>query len=107
MELINKIVSQKDDSPNKDYELAVLDPNQCKHDLTEEEHDHEKALETDHKLVKPDTKDAKKECKCCIDMAPIVLLFSLSFHSFFEGIAVGLLKDMPTLINLIIGICVH
>jgi zinc transporter 1/2/3 len=40
-------------------------------------------------------------------MAPVVLLFSLSFHSFFEGIAVGLLKDMATLANLIIGICIH
>jgi zinc transporter 1/2/3 len=36
-----------------------------------------------------------------------VLLFSLSFHSFFEGIAVGLVKNMSSLINLVIGISIH
>lgn len=84
----------------------ILEQNLCKHDVTEEEHDHEKALKTDHKVVEINHVSSK-ERKCCVDMAPIVLLFSLSFHSFFEGIAVGLLRDIGTLTNLIIGICIH
>lgn len=40
-------------------------------------------------------------------MGPYILAIALSFHSFFEGIAVGLLTNLKVLINLIIGITIH
>jgi len=34
-------------------------------------------------------------------------MFAMSFHSFFEGIAVGIIENMGSLINLVIGISIH
>jgi zinc transporter ZupT len=42
-----------------------------------------------------------------LDMTPLVLTISLGFHSFFEGMALGLIPDMPVLIDLIIGTSIH
>lgn len=44
---------------------------------------------------------------------PFVLLFALSFHGFFEGIAIGLSvnlfikNDSISVMNLSIGVCLH
>ena len=49
----------------------------------------------------------KKVLICGIDLTPLVLLIALGFHSIFEGIALGLLKDMQVFINLMIGVTIH
>ena len=40
-------------------------------------------------------------------MTPFVLMIALSVHSIFEGIAVGLTKDMKDTITLLIAIGIH
>ena len=42
-----------------------------------------------------------------LDVSPLVLTISLGFHSFFEGMALGLIPDMKSLVNLIIGTSIH
>lgn len=40
-------------------------------------------------------------------MTPFVLMIALSVHAMFEGIALGLMKDLGSCINLIISILIH
>jgi zinc transporter ZupT len=49
----------------------------------------------------------KKVILCGLNIAPIALLIALGFHSIFEGIAIGLIKDFSVFVNLIIGITIH
>jgi zinc transporter ZupT len=49
----------------------------------------------------------KKVLICGINITPLVLLIALGFHSVFEGIALGLIKDLQVFINLMIGITIH
>ena len=44
---------------------------------------------------------------CGFNVTPIVLMIALCFHSFFEGIALGLIKDLNVFINLAIGVVIH
>ena len=44
---------------------------------------------------------------CGFDITSLILTFALSFHSLFEGIAVGLTQNLETLINLIVGVAIH
>ena len=39
--------------------------------------------------------DGEKTIKLCgVDITPLILLLALGFHSIFEGIALGLIKDI-------------
>lgn len=60
-------------------------------------------------IAEQEVKGTKKSIKNCfgIDTSPLILVLSLSFHSLFEGIAVGLVDTQQVLINLIIGISIH
>lgn len=49
----------------------------------------------------------KEVIVCGINLTPLVLLIALGFHSIFEGIALGLIKDLSVFINLMIGITIH
>eukprot|EP00347_Sterkiella_histriomuscorum_P019421 403341689 len=49
----------------------------------------------------------KEVIVCGINLTPMVLLIALGFHSVFEGIALGLIKDLGVFINLMIGITIH
>ena len=40
-------------------------------------------------------------------MTPFVLMIALSMHSVFEGIALGLEKKLPNVINIVIAITLH
>ena len=40
-------------------------------------------------------------------MLPFVLMIALSVHAIFEGIALGLMKDLNSVINLILSILIH
>ncbi len=40
-------------------------------------------------------------------MTPFVLMIALSVHAIFEGIALGLQKDMSSVVNIVIAICLH
>jgi len=40
-------------------------------------------------------------------MASFVLLIALSTHAIFEGIALGLTKELPSLINIMIALILH
>lgn len=44
---------------------------------------------------------------CGINVTPLALLCALGFHSIFEGIAMGLMKDLNSYINLMIGVVIH
>lgn len=44
---------------------------------------------------------------CNVDITPLALVLALTLHSIFEGIALGLLESLPTLINLAIGVMIH
>ena len=41
------------------------------------------------------------------DLTPLVLAFALGFHSLFEGIALGVIKEFQTFTNLAIGVLIH
>lgn len=40
-------------------------------------------------------------------LTPYLLLFALSFHGIFEGIAVGLQSSFSQCLNLLIAVCLH
>jgi hypothetical protein len=42
-----------------------------------------------------------------INLLPFVLMIALSVHSIFEGLALGLMKEMKPFINLMASILVH
>jgi len=42
-----------------------------------------------------------------LDVTPLILTVSLGFHSFFEGLALGLVPEMHVLIDLMIGVAIH
>ena len=44
---------------------------------------------------------------CGLNISPIALLIALGFHSIFEGIALGLIKNFSVFVDLIIGITIH
>ena len=45
---------------------------------------------------------------CCgIDFTPIAITIALGLHSFFEGIALGVITDFNSFLNLAIGIFIH
>lgn len=51
--------------------------------------------------------DARKSTSCCPNMTPFVLMIALSVHSIFEGLALGLQKDMNNVISMLVAILVH
>ena len=40
-------------------------------------------------------------------MTPFILMIALSVHAIFEGIALGLMRDLSSVINLILSIFFH
>ena len=44
---------------------------------------------------------------CGLDFTPIAITIALSLHSFFEGIALGVITDFSSFLNLAIGIFIH
>ncbi len=44
---------------------------------------------------------------CGVNISPLILLIALGFHSIFEGIALGMTKQVPNFINLMIGVSIH
>jgi zinc transporter 1/2/3 len=49
----------------------------------------------------------KKVLICGVNVAPIILLIALGFHSIFEGIALGMQKSVGPFVNLMIGVAIH
>jgi solute carrier family 39 (zinc transporter), member 1/2/3 len=47
--------------------------------------------------------------KCCegFNLSSFVLLIALSTHALFEGIALGLTKDLAPSLNIILALCIH
>ena len=41
------------------------------------------------------------------NMTPLILMVALSVHAIFEGIALGLMKELKPLINLVISVSIH
>ena len=41
---------------------------------------------------------------CGVNITPLILLLALGFHSIFEGIALGMIKEEGVFINLMIGV---
>jgi len=76
------------------------------HVKTEEEHDHAKSVKEDDQKIKEKGGD-EPPVFCGFDLSPLILLMALSFHSFFEGLALGLVPNMGNLESLIIGISIH
>ena len=44
---------------------------------------------------------------CGVNISPLILLIALGFHAIFEGIALGMAKELSTFINLMIGVSIH
>ena len=40
-------------------------------------------------------------------MTPFILMLALSVHSVFEGLALGMAKDMTSTLDMVIAICIH
>ena len=40
-------------------------------------------------------------------MTPFILMLALSVHSVFEGLALGMGKDMTSTLDMVIAICIH
>ena len=49
----------------------------------------------------------KKACCDGLNLTSFVLLIALSTHAFFEGIALGLTKDMAPALNIMVGLLIH
>jgi zinc transporter ZupT len=49
----------------------------------------------------------KEVLVCGVNISPLILLIALGFHSIFEGIALGMTKELSPFINLMIGVCIH
>ena len=49
----------------------------------------------------------KKKCCDGLNLTSFVLLIALSTHAFFEGIALGLIKDMGPALNIMVGLLIH
>jgi zinc transporter 1/2/3 len=52
-------------------------------------------------------KPIKQVLICGVNVTPLVLLFALSIHSIFEGIALGMTKGISVFVNLMIGVTLH
>ena len=53
-------------------------------------------------------KSLEKEVLVCgVNISPLILLLALGFHSIFEGIAMGMMKEVPKFVNLMIGVTIH
>lgn len=61
-----------------------------------------KRMEVDH----AHGKNQKGHC-CNLDVTPVALMLALSIHACLEGIALGLLSETQSTINLCIGIILH
>ena len=48
-----------------------------------------------------------KKDSCCPNMTPFILMLALSVHSIFEGLALGMGKDMTSTVDMVIAICIH
>lgn len=48
-------------------------------------------------------KEPKKKC----NLTPFVLMIALSVHGIFEGLALGLMKELSQCINLMLSILIH
>lgn len=42
-----------------------------------------------------------------VNITPLILLLALGIHSIFEGIALGMSKNISTFVNLMIGVTLH
>ena len=52
--------------------------------------------------------DYEEKIKVCgVDITPLILLLAMGFHSLFEGIALGLMKDIKVFMKLMIGVILH
>lgn len=51
-------------------------------------------------------KSKKKCCPSC-NLSSIVLLVALSVHAVFEGIALGLTKEVSSTVNIMMGLLIH
>lgn len=88
-----------------------------------EAHACRKESETDHLFVDKDHKtltrvransqqafqkmvDAKKP-SCLENMTPFILLIGLGTHSIFEGLALGLTKNLRDLFMFVVAVCLH
>lgn len=56
-------------------------------------------------LISHEETQKKKRCAC--NLTPVVLMIALSTHAVFEGIAVGLVKDLDDLWTYVIAISLH
>jgi solute carrier family 39 (zinc transporter), member 1/2/3 len=57
--------------------------------------------------VRTSMHDHKQNTSCCPNMTPFILMIALSVHSIFEGLALGLQKDMSSTMNMVIAIVIH
>lgn len=44
---------------------------------------------------------------CGVNITPLILVFAIGFHSIFEGIALGMMKEKNDFIKLMIGVLIH
>lgn len=58
-------------------------------------------------LITHDDHDHHKKKRCSCNLTPVVLMIALSTHAVFEGIAVGLVKDLDSLWTYVIAISLH
>ena len=103
---LNKI----EEECNKCNNNQILNPEaiECALEVVGEEHHHhmhkhEDELPSSHALEAP----VKRVKLCGVDVTPLILLLALSFHSIFEGIALGLIDNVRIFINLMIGVTLH
>jgi len=52
-------------------------------------------------------KEQRKSCCEGLNLTSFVLLIALSTHAIFEGIALGLTKELAPSLNIILGLCIH
>jgi len=54
-----------------------------------------------------EAEELRKAGSCCPNMTPFVLMIALSVHSIFEGIAVGITRDLQDVATLVLAIAIH
>ena len=78
--------------------VAVADTGSADHSNTHESH------EGGHSHTHP----LEKQLKVCgVNITPLILLFAIGFHSIFEGMALGMIKNESVFIDLMIGVVLH
>lgn len=51
--------------------------------------------------------DQKKKGRCDCNLTPFILMIALSVHAMFEGIALGIMTNFGSVMNLMISVLIH